>query len=453
MEPALFKTNFDRKNMKPLLVISVLGIITLAWACQKMPDVPAGSNKIVIGTTTIHLVLSTSATVSTTLNNTGGNAIMQHGHCWSTSAHPVLTNAHSSLGPVLSTGAFTSELTNLNESTTYFIRPYFTFNGITIYGDQTTLTTGTLALPSVSTSIVIEVTSSSIWCGGNVTNSGNGTVSERGVCLSSSHNPTVQNSQHTHDGSGTGEYTSYLDGLTGGTTYYLRAYATNEKGTAYGDELPSTTLMGCGQLTVTYEGQTYHTVQVGDQCWFKENLNVGEKVVGTHEQSDDGKIEKYCYDNLSINCSTYGGLYQWDEMMQYSTTPGVQGICPAGWHIPTDDEWKIMEGTIDGVYGVGSSMWDQSGFRGSDAGKKLKFTSGWYNNGNGTDANGFAALSGGYRHTDGTFVAMTNYTYFWQSTVSGTTTSWGRTLYFGEDRIGRGSYGKTYGFSVRCVQN
>jgi uncharacterized protein (TIGR02145 family) len=90
--------------------------------------------------------------------------------------------------------------------------------------------------------------------------------------------------------------------------------------------------------TVVYEGKTYNTVAIGNQCWLKENLDVGTQINGSLEQTNNSLIEKYCYGDLAANCTTYGGLYQWNEAMQYVTTPGTQGICPIGWHLPTQTD-------------------------------------------------------------------------------------------------------------------
>src|ERR1035437_7497296 len=98
--------------------------------------------------------------------------------------------------------------------------------------------------------------------------------------------------------------------------------------------------------TVVYEGKTYNTVAIGDQCWLKENLDVGTQVNGSLEQTNNGTIEKYCYNNDPANCTTYGGLYQWNEAMQYVTTPGTKGICPTGWHIPTYAELQTLATTV-----------------------------------------------------------------------------------------------------------
>ncbi len=92
---------------------------------------------------------------------------------------------------------------------------------------------------------------------------------------------------------------------------------------------------------------------------------------GTEEMTDNGVIEKYCYDNDSANCDEYGGLYHWNEMMYYTTIQGVRGICPGGWHLPTNDEWKILEGTVDSQYPVSDTTWNNSGCRGYDAGLNL----------------------------------------------------------------------------------
>ena len=103
-----------------------------------------------------------------------------------------------------------------------------------------------------------------------------------------------------------------------------------------------------GITSVIYEGQTYNTVLIGDQCWLKENLNVGTMIQGDQGSSNNGIIEKYCYGDNEANCDTYGGLYAWREAMQYVTTAGVQGICPLGWHFPTDGEWTILQDFLGG---------------------------------------------------------------------------------------------------------
>ncbi len=105
----------------------------------------------------------------------------------------------------------------------------------------------------------------------------------------------------------------------------------------------------CGDALVdSRDSQSYATVQIGTQCWMAENLNIGTIVISGSNQSDNDTIEKFCYNDNTSYCDTYyGGLYQWHEMMQYVTTAGIQGICPTGWHIPTDAEWCVLEQEVD----------------------------------------------------------------------------------------------------------
>lgn len=100
-----------------------------------------------------------------------------------------------------------------------------------------------------------------------------------------------------------------------------------------------------GLATVTYGGKTYNTVQIDSQCWLKENLDIGVMIPVTQNQTNNGTVEKYCYNNDAAQCATYGGLYQWNEMMAYTQPKGSQGICPSGFHIPTYTEFQILATT------------------------------------------------------------------------------------------------------------
>ena len=207
----------------------------------------------------------------------------------------------------------------------------------------------------------------------------------------------------------------------------------------------------CGiPFTDNRDGKSYETEQIGTQCWMTENLNIGIRINGVNNQTDNSIIEKYCYNDDTANCTTYGGLYQWDEMMQYVTTEGTQGICPNGWHLPTDEEWKTLEMYL----GMSQSEADDTGWRGTDEGEKMKSTSGWLNNGNGTNSSGFNALPGGFRHDNETFNGLGYYSFWWLSSEGPGTYEWYRSLYDGFDQVERDdNYNKPYGFSVRCIKN
>jgi uncharacterized protein (TIGR02145 family) len=217
----------------------------------------------------------------------------------------------------------------------------------------------------------------------------------------------------------------------------------------------ATNILCPGTPTVEYEGHVYNTIQVFSQCWLKENLNAGTMILGTMEQSNNGTIEKYCYNNEPDSCTKYGGIYQWNEMMQYTTQQGAQGICPPGWHLPTDEEWKVLEGAVDSQYGIGDPEWDiVYDFRGFDAGTNLKTTSGWYINGNGADLFGFSGLPGGYHYGYGPFFSVGFYGYYWSSKENESYNAWFRGLGHSGSGVDRNDYGgKEDGFGVRCLRD
>lgn len=207
----------------------------------------------------------------------------------------------------------------------------------------------------------------------------------------------------------------------------------------------------CGNPLFDYrDGQTYSTVQIGTQCWMAENLNIGTMINGTSSQTDNVTIEKYCYDDNTSNCDTYGGLYEWDEMMEYSTTPGTQGICPTGWHVPSDAEWCVLEQEVDATVSCSGT-----GLRGTDVGGKLKEigTSHWASPNTGaTNSSSFTVLPSGYRLSDGSFLNLSTNSYFRTSNEDGSN-AWSRGLGYNNAQVYRTTSTKVYGFSVRCIKD
>ena len=196
----------------------------------------------------------------------------------------------------------------------------------------------------------------------------------------------------------------------------------------------------CGDpFTDPRDGKIYNTIQIDTQCWMSENLNTGNMINGNLDQADNGEIEKYCYDNNEANCDTYGGLYQWNELMQYSTNDSDQGICPDGWHIPSDFEWMTLEMAV----GMPESEVVKSGLRGTDEGAKLKAGG----------SSGFEALLGGYRNNGGSFLSIGSYATFFTSSHSTINLSWCRYLFSTKDQILREKFEKTFAYSVRCIKD
>ena len=336
-------------------------------------------------------------------------------------------------------------------------------------------------LPTVTTSTVSSVTASTATCGGNISSDGGASVTARGICWSTSQNPTVSNS-HTTDGTGTGSFTSSITGLTANTTYYVRAYATNSVGTVYGNQVSFATTSSGGYdgqpcleaATVTdIDGNTYNSVRIGNQCWMKENLRTTRYANGTNIALENtytySYTEPYRYvpgsgqsneENMD-NVPIYGYLYNWPAVMgnssSSSTNPSlVQGICPTGWHVPSYAEWAQL------INYVSSQIQFVCGSNNVYIGKALASTTGWRsypttcavgNNPSSNNATGFSALPAGF-HGETSLMAFGEFALFWSATKDGGDFgAYSSNLYYnGADMFGY-SNAKSWGLSVRCVRD
>ena len=195
-----------------------------------------------------------------------------------------------------------------------------------------------------------------------------------------------------------------------------------------------------GNGVTDIDGNFYETVTIGTQVWMSKNLDVatfrnGDSIpqVQTNEEwkkAGENKQPAWCYyENDPANGAKYGKLYNW-----YAVND-PRGLAPEGYHVPTDDEWTILQDHLGG-----------------DA-KKMKSTSGWFDEGNGTDQSGFNGLPGGNRYFDGNFDAIDSHGYWWSSTENATDFTWYRGLNFFYDDVDRSNGSKDNGFSVRCLRD
>ena len=207
-----------------------------------------------------------------------------------------------------------------------------------------------------------------------------------------------------------------------------------------------------GITAVTYDGVTYNTVSIGSQCWLKENLrttkyNDGTSITNVTDNATWTSTTSgayCCYDNNPSNCDTYGALYNW-----YAVNTGK--LCPSGWHVPTDDDFKTLEMYL----GMTQAQADTIEWRGTDQGSKLAGNAGLWTDGAlvqnpNFGTSGFSALPGGYRYS--TFYSIGNYSCLWTNTEFGIS-AWYRKIEPDKIKIFRNSHNKEGGFSVRCIRD
>jgi len=188
------------------------------------------------------------------------------------------------------------------------------------------------------------------------------------------------------------------------------------------------------------EGKIYKTVKIGEQWWMAENLNTGSLILSAEFPADNDTIEKYCFNDFEENCGKSGGLYTWNELMDYIETEGTRGICPEGWHIPSDAEVKKLEMEL----GMSSSQADEdNAWRGGNEGEKLKEDG----------SSGFEMKLAGTKRSDNFFINYSSYGYFYTSTLS-SSGPWRRCVRSDSKQTGRyDTYPETYALSVRCVKD
>ena len=348
-------------------------------------------------------------------------------------------------------------------NTTWYIRAYATNSIGTVYGTEQTFTTKD-GLPQLTTTTITGITATTATSGGNITDDGGFGITARGVCYSTTINPNIADAK-TVDGTGIGNYVSELTGLTVNTTYFVRAYATNSIGTEYGDEIDLFT--GCKD----YDGNIYNTVKIGNQVWMAENLKSTKYADGVEipyitdntawtNLHDNNTDDAYCFYNNDASLG-YGALYTYAAAvngMPYNGINSVQGVCPTGWHLPSDAEWTEFEN-----YLIANGHNYDGTTSGNKIGKSLASTSGWEisgkvgdvgNNQSSNNSTSFSALPGGYRGSyDGSFDSVGIYGVWWSSTESNSSSAYYRYLSYSNAYVYRSSNDKSGGFSVRCLRN
>lgn len=328
-----------------------------------------------VNTGTTSAITQTTLQISGDVASDGGSPVTARGFCWSTTPVPTTTNSTTTNGT--GTGSFSATITGLLAGTTYYLRAYATNSVGTSYGQTATITTlAAPGLPTVSTTAVSAITTTGATTGGTINADGGATVTARGVCWSTSSAPVVSGT-HSSDGTGTGTFSSTLSGLSPNTTYYVRAYATNTVGTTYGNERSFTTAAPVANTVTDIDGNVYNTIVIGSQVWMKENLRVthysnGDPIPHVTDFTVWNGLTTGAYmdrNNDPSNADPYGRNYN------FYIVQDARNVCPAGWHVPSDNEWATMEAFV----GIPTSELFVNGERGTsvNAGGKLKATTLW----------------------------------------------------------------------------
>ena len=401
----------------------------------------------------------TSFVCSGDVTDSGTYAVTARGFCWANTPDPVITGEHLHVGS--GAGAFSAVLADMQPETTFYVRAYAMNSVGVTYSTPITVSTLTPTIPTVSTDTVNGYNE----CTGTVLADGNAPVTHRGFCYDTLPNPTLENGVVVAADGGMGEFTATLTGLPIGKLYFVRAFATNAKGTAYGNQIHF--LAGCDTKTLTdYDGNVYNTVTIGTQCWMKENLKTTHYSDGWPIEWRYGELSPevpyYYYPDHDVNnVAEYGLLYNWPAVMRNSSASdslpsGVQGICPPGWHVPSVAEWYQLTGYLNNqpLYFCDNNQ--------NNIAKALADTTGWLsfgdacavgNNLNSNNATGFSVLPAGYWMGGYYGTGFSQYAYFWSTTEQNNDVVSGRGLDWRYPDVKNVGMNKNSARSVRCLRD
>lgn len=428
--------------MKKLIILST---ILLLFSCSSDESV-SNPTLPVLTTTNASNISLIGASTGGNITSNGGADITARGVVWSTTQNPTIsltTKTNDGVG----VGTYTSNIASLTPNTTYYVRAYATNSVGTSYGNEINFTTASIQLPVLTTTAISNIGQTTSTSGGTISSDGGGAITARGVVWSTSQNPTVALSTKTTDGSGTGAFTSNITGLTANTQYYVRAYATNSAGTAYGNEVFFNTYYSAG--TVFCNNIITAVVDVINpttgKTWMDRNL--GASQVATS----------------STDAAAYGDLYQWGRRADgHQCRNSGTSITLSNVNNPSDNnfilapntpfDWRVPQNTNlwQGVNGINNPC--PSGYRLPTQTELNNERLSWnHNNSVGAFTSPLKFTTAGNRASNnGGINGLDNDGIYWTSTVNG---NYSNILTILGDIAVIGVDSRAAGHSVRCIKN
>jgi uncharacterized protein (TIGR02145 family) len=455
-----FKLNslktYNPVTMKKILYLSLfLSAVLFFTGCKK--EEPATIP--VLATSPLINITATSATGGGIIISDGGAEITAKGICWGITANPVTSGTKTEDGD--GKGQFVSNITGIDAASLYHVRAYATNSIGTAYGADLSFSSSG-QIPSANTLAATDITATCSTLNGTVNAYNSSTTVTFEYGLTTEYGSITQAAPSSVTGKASTSVNAYISDLTPYTTYHFRVKAVNSTGTEYGADMSYTTLLA------DIEGNVYNTVTIGTQVWMKENLkttkyNDGTAIPNITDNTVWSALTTGAYsdcNNIPANANIYGRQYNWyvidNNAATKVTSNGGKNVCPTGWHVPSDTEWKTLTDYLtNNGFGYGGS--------GSDIAKSMATTSGWPadgtpgNIGNDQTSNnqsGFSALAGGYRAISGVFLYIGTVGAWWSSDMPNT--GYGSILHisYNSSFVASGVIcNAQFGVTVRCLHD
>jgi uncharacterized protein (TIGR02145 family) len=400
-------------------------------------------------------ITPTTALLKGYVSYEGGSPVTNRGFVIGTLPNPDLSTAEV-IAVGQGQGMYEQNVNQLLPGMTYYVRAY-AFNALgASYGDVLVFSTPA-TVPTLTTKPIQNIGLYTAKSGGEIESDGGSVITQKGIVWSTQPNPTISLTTKTLNGGGVSNFEANLNQLVPNTTYYVRAYATNSVGTAYGNTITFNTLPIPTSVT-DVDGNVYTVLVLGNQVWMQENLKTTKYCNGDQIPMYMSDVQWQAlttggwsyYDNIGGN-ETLGKLYN------FYAASDVRNPCPCGWHVPTDAEWTQLEN-----YLIANGMNFDNTTQGNKIAKSMASTNMWQTssifgavgfNPSTNNTSGFNGIPAGRRFNTGEFVNLGSTAAWWTATQQNTTLAWYRWLSKDGLDSKRSSSNKTFGYTIRCVMD